>query len=422
MKVVRILISVFILCSLVIAQDKSSPSAEGSPTPLATFIAEAEHNNADLGAAESGWQAATHVSRQVTTLPDPHFSVQQFSVGSPKPFAGFSNSDFAYIGFGASQDLPFPGTLRLRGEVADREADAQHKQADLVRSSIVEQVKLDYVRLGYLQQTLHLLEQSEPVLKQLVADATERYQVGQGDQQEILKAQLQRTKLLREVSLHHQEAGKVQAELKELLHRSQFSPDIVTEPLTSTPFNPSANDLAELMKGQNPAVALSRELLQKQTSQVALSKREARPDFNLGYEYERTGDHFRDYYMLTVGIQLPRKRRQREQVAEAIAMQEKSKKALDAELQRQLAKVQTEVVNLTNSEELLNVYKGGLLPQTEARYRSVLSAYEVNRQDFGTVLTAFLDTLNVQMEFQQAIAEHESALARLETLTGANLR
>src|SRR5438046_2627470 len=92
------------------ARDISVPS-----TQLAELIAEAEKNNAQVVAAEHTWRAATHMAQQVTTLPDPQFTVQQFSVGSPRPFAGFTNSDFAYIGFGASQTLPYPGKLRLKG-------------------------------------------------------------------------------------------------------------------------------------------------------------------------------------------------------------------------------------------------------------------------------------------------------------------
>ena len=92
----------------------SAQDMPAMPTPLAPLIAEAEANNTQISAADHSWKAATHVAQQVTTLPDPQFTVQQFSVGSPKPFAGFSNSDFAYIGLGASQDLPYPGKLRLK--------------------------------------------------------------------------------------------------------------------------------------------------------------------------------------------------------------------------------------------------------------------------------------------------------------------
>lgn len=52
-------------------------------------------------------------------------------------------------GFGASQELPYAGKLRLKGEVANREADMQQTQADLLRSSIADQVKALYLRLAY---------------------------------------------------------------------------------------------------------------------------------------------------------------------------------------------------------------------------------------------------------------------------------
>jgi outer membrane protein, heavy metal efflux system len=134
--------------ALVLATGVSAFAQEmnGTPTPLGPLIAEAEANNTQISAADHSWKAATHVAQQVTILPDPQFTVQSFSVGSPKPFAGFSNSDFAYIGFGASQELPYPGKLRLKGEVADRDADTQHAQADVLRATVAEQVKLVYLR------------------------------------------------------------------------------------------------------------------------------------------------------------------------------------------------------------------------------------------------------------------------------------
>jgi len=93
----------------------SHPGA--SPSPLAELVREVEQNNPEVAAALHTWQAATNVPKQVSALPDAEVTVQQFSVGSPRPFAGYSNSDFAYIGIGASQDLPYPGKRRLRSEV-----------------------------------------------------------------------------------------------------------------------------------------------------------------------------------------------------------------------------------------------------------------------------------------------------------------
>ena len=163
------------------------------PTPLSQLLAEAEANNPQISAADHGARAARQMAPQVTTLPDPKFTYQQLSVGSPKPFAGYTNSDFAYIGVGASQELPYPGKLRARGAVAERDADTKQAEVEVTKTSIADAVKADYLQLAYLQQTLGILRQNESVLDQLIQDATAHYQVGQGMQQDVLQAQVNRT-------------------------------------------------------------------------------------------------------------------------------------------------------------------------------------------------------------------------------------
>ncbi len=95
-----------------------------APASLQDLIREAERNNPEIAAAERGYAAATHMARQASALPDTQVTLQQLNVGSPRPFAGYTNSDFAYIGLGASQEIPFPGKRGLRGEVANRDAIA----------------------------------------------------------------------------------------------------------------------------------------------------------------------------------------------------------------------------------------------------------------------------------------------------------
>lgn len=121
-----------------------SAQPDKAATPLSQLVKEAEQNNPQILAARRGWQAATQVPSQVSTLPDPHVVVQQMSVGSPVPFAGYETSNFGYIGFGVSQDLPYPGKLRLRGERARRQAASTRDRFESVRRSIVEQVKSTY--------------------------------------------------------------------------------------------------------------------------------------------------------------------------------------------------------------------------------------------------------------------------------------
>ncbi|HMF77068.1 MAG TPA: TolC family protein [Bryobacteraceae bacterium] len=391
-------------------------------TPLSELITEAEQNNAQLQAAELTWKAATHTGRQVTTLPDPQFTVQQFSVGSPRPFAGITNSDFAYIGFGASQELPYPGKLRLKGQVADRQADTELARADALRATIAEQVKTAYFHLAYLQQTLTFLERSGAALKQLGDSELSRYRVGQGSQADVLKAQLEHTKLLREITMHHGEMAQMQAGLKLLLHRSQDSPDVVAGSLTPTRLSYGIPDLLRFARDRNPEVRTETVALRKQDAELQSAQRAGKPDFNIGYLYEQTGSQYRNYYMLTFGVTLPRRRRVEAAVAEAVDLRNRAKKELDAQLQQQLSDVQKQYVAAASSAELMTEYREGLVPQAEAVFRAAMTAYQSNAQQLNSVLLALNDLLTLERDGAQALLDHEIAIARIETLTGVTLQ
>ena len=105
------------------------PSTREMPTSLRELVQEAEQKNPQIAASFHAWQASRNVPKQVSALPETQLSVQQFSVGSPRPFAGYSNSDFAYIGFGASQDIPYPGKRQLRAQ-SRRTRSGLHGSAD----------------------------------------------------------------------------------------------------------------------------------------------------------------------------------------------------------------------------------------------------------------------------------------------------
>ena len=393
-----------------------------TPTPLSQLVVEAEANNPQISAADHDARAARQVEPQVTTLPDPKFTYQQFSVGSPKPFAGYTNSDFAYIGIGASQELPYPGKLRARGLVAERGADTKQAEVEVTKTGIADAVKVDYLQLAYLQQTLGILRENESILDQLIQDATAHYQVGQGMQQDVLQAQVNRTKIVKEITMHHQEMGQIQAHLKGLLSRNQGSPDIVTEDLIETPLKRTSDELLAAVRQNNPQIQVDASSIRTQDAQVVSAKREGRPDFAVGYMYQNTDRKYRDYYMFTFDVSFPRRSRVNAEIAEATEKRSESQQTLNAHVQQQLSEVQEEYVKATGDEELLKEYRDGLIPQSDATYRAALNAYASNREQFAHVLSYFTDLLSMKLEYAQTLVEHETALAHLETLTGATLR
>ena len=418
-----------ILFSVVLAArafaQESPTSHTGSITPLSELLAEAEKNNPQIEAARQGWQAAKQVPTQVSTLPDPQFNLQHVSVGSPRPFSGYTNSDFAYLGLGVSQDIPYPGKLRLKGKIAKRDADVSQQQVESVRRAVLSELKGAYFQLAYLSKTLTILEEDGELLKQVEQAADARYRSGLGTQQDVLQAQLQKTKLLREIAMHHLQVGKLEAQLKQLLNRSQESPDIETADLLETPLVQTYADLLTAAQVQNPEIAGAQKMIERQSLQVDLARKDFYPDFNVQYMWQRTDPaQFRAYYMLSFGIKVPiyRSRKQRPELAQAEAEKLRAGSELQAQSQQLAGDLRSQYVIVQQTSKLLKIHREGLSPQARSEFQSGLAAYQSNKQDFQALLTAFLDVLHLDEDYWQNVAEYETAIARLEQLTGLSLQ
>src|SRR6266478_4936164 len=412
------------LLSNVFAQE-SVPSRAGTITPLSELLEEAEKNNPQIEAARQGWQATKQVPSQVSTLPDPQFNLQHVSVGSPRPFAGYTNSDFAYLGLGVSQDIPYPGKLRLKGEIAKREAEVSQQQVESVRRAVLAELKSAYFQLAYLSKTLTILEQDGELLRQVEQAADARYRSGMGTQRDVLQAQLQKTKLLREIAMHYLQVGKLEAQLKQLLNRSQGSPVIEPADLTETPLAQTYDELLIAAQGQNPELAGAQKMIEKQSLQVDLARKDFYPDFNVQYMWQRTDPtQFRAYYMVSVGVRVPiyRGRKQRPELAQAEAEQLRARSELQVQSQQVASELRSQYAIAQQTSELLKIHREGLSPQARSEFQAGLAAYQSNKQEFQALLTAFLDVLHLDEDYWQNVAEYETAIARLEQLTGMSLR
>jgi cobalt-zinc-cadmium efflux system outer membrane protein len=396
---------------------------EGVSSPLAALIEEAETNNPQIVAAKHSWRAATQVPSQVSTLPDPQFTVQQLAVGNPLPFAGYTTSDFGYIGFGISQEFPYPGKLRLRGEAAQKDAAVDRERLESTRRSVVSQLKLAYFQLAYEHQELVLLHRDAKLLDQVSRIADAHYRVGQGNQQDVLKAQLEQTKLLRDTEMHHQEHASLQAKLKQVLNRSGNQPDIIPNALTETAMHVPLDELLGKVRTENPDVRGQQEMIQGKGLQLELARKDFYPDFNLQYMWQHTSADFRDYYMLSVGVRIPihRSRKQWPEVMQATEELHRSQRDYEAQVQQMYFDIRDQYLQAETAGRLLKIYREGLIPQAAATFKAGLAAYESNREDFETLLISFLDVLRLDEEYWRSLLDHETSLVRLEQVTGIDM-
>jgi hypothetical protein len=78
----------------------------------------------------------------------------------------------------------------------------------------------------------------------------------------------------------------------------------------------------------------------RQESELKSAERQNKPDFSVGYMYERTGTDFPAYYILTFGMALPRRSRVRAEVGAAAESLAAATEHVDAAQQQQLADIQ----------------------------------------------------------------------------------
>src|SRR5205823_1759188 len=182
------------------------------------------------------------------------------------------------------------------------------------------QLKAAYFQLAYEHQELVLLERDAKLLDQVTKVAEANYRVGKGNQQDILKAQLEQTKLLEETEMHHQEHRSLQAKLKQLLNRPPDQPDIIPDDLTETPMLVSVDELLGALRNQNPEIRGQQEMVRGKSLQLEIAHKDFYPDFNVQYMWQHTAEQYRDYYMLTVGVRIPlhRSRKQWPEVEQAV--------------------------------------------------------------------------------------------------------
>jgi outer membrane protein TolC len=166
-------------------------------------------------------------------------------------------------------------------------------------------------------------------------------------------------------------------------------------------------------------------MIERQNLQVDLAHKDFYPDFSLQYMWQRTDPaQFRTYYMLSFSVRVPiyRTRKQRPELAQAEADLTRARSEADSQTQQVAFELRNEYDTAEKTAELLKIYREGLLPQARAEFEAGVAAYQNNRQDFQALLASFLDVFHLDEEYWQSITERETALARLEQLTGLSLR
>ncbi|MGH9485098.1 MAG: TolC family protein [Terriglobales bacterium] len=337
-----------------------------APTTLAQLQAEALAHNPGLSARHSAWRAARAAIAPAGTLPDPQAEVQQMSMHSPVPLAGFSGNMMSYIGVGASQALPYPGKLKLRAAVATSAADTQQQRWRQARRQLRARIADAYITLQQGCAVHQVLLEQQEALAQVEKLAELRYRTARSPQADVLAAQLEQTKLLRDLARNQDLRNSAQARLRALLNRGPDTPAVVPEPLRETQARePEARILAAL-DNSDVALAVQRARLSGTQQATALARKNFNPDFSAQFMWEHTAAAFPDRYMITLGMSLPffhRQSRQEPELERAAALQAAAQAQLQQIGLQDRDRLTEALLAVQSDEQILTIDQQGALPQ-----------------------------------------------------------
>ena len=396
-----------ILPRVSLAASGGAPRAALQDDPqLAALVQEALARSPDV--ARAGTVVAAERARvpQVGALPDPTLTL------------GIQNDGFQAIQIGTmetsywqvmlTQPIPWPGKQGAREAVAEAQVSVSQAELARARLQLTAEVERAWVDLLLVRGQLDLLDKLDVLWREAEVMARTRYEVGQGSQSDLLRAQLERTRLAKQrIALEAGDRARVQA-LNRLAVRPLDTPLPPARPLVDVgdPALLAPDAALADAERRSPDLALARLAVAAADRRVDSARKDAWPDLALTASVMPRGQ-IEPMWALQVGVTLPvfAGSKQSQAVVESRERRAAEGQGEEAVLQLVRLRARERQTVLAASLRTLELYRSGLLVQSDAAVRSTMSQYEVGKVTFPSVLEVLRGLVGDEGGYLEALAE-----------------
>jgi outer membrane protein TolC len=382
-----------------------------SPLKLSDVVAVLRKNNPEIGARRAMAKAAEARPRQVSQLDDPMLSLEWWQ--QPINFATVP------IMLTVRQPLPWPGTLRARSEVAQREAVTTRDQVVEVERALEAQAKLAFLDRAFAERSLAINERVRTLLKGMVKVAEAKYRVGKAPQATMLKTQEELLTVDDERFDLDRARAEAGARLNALLNRDPSAPLPPLAIPTSPAKLPSEAELTALAVDHRPDVKLARDAVAEAQAKLALARRETNPELAVWASYMvnvRGVDTFTTGVSTTLPIFSARRRTAAVDAGDAEL--QAARASLDAAKRRAQAEVRTALLQMDAALRHEQLHAQKLIPLSELSLQSAQAAYQNDKIDFFSVLDAARMLRDHHLNHERYLVEYQKRLAELALAVG----
>ncbi len=395
---------------------------------LKEVVDEALVMNPELQSAELSWKASTEKILQEKSLDDPILGFTYY--GEPVQ----TRVGEKQAGVMASQKIPFFGKLRLKGEVAKSEAGVFKERYRTFERQIVAKAKSAFYELFWVHKSISINEENKSLLQRFVKIAEVKYATAKATQQDVLKAQVELSKIVYELITLEQLKETAIARINTLLNRHPDAPLGVPEKVDTTELTVSLENLYKKAKEINPGLSILKYKIERDKAAYELAKKQYYPDFTFGLNYTFINDlpttvmsspvgESRDSYTGTLSINVPlfQKRKHDAGVREANARLKSSEKAYKNMENMTLFGVKDFHFKVQTAERLVKLYRDSIIPQAEQSLKAAEVGYRAGQVDFLNFIDSQRVLLDFNLAYYRAIADFGINIAELERVVGTEL-
>lgn len=404
------------------------PAGLSGEQSVDAYIRHALAENRGVQAARFNLQALKARIPQETALDDP---MVQNTIW-PFPSNGPQYSLMGYMPYELmiSQQFPWFGTLKLRGQAAEQEAKAAFYELLAAQLEVVSRVKRAYYNVYFNQRAEAILADNKKLAEDFVVLAQERLKSGTTTLQDVLRAQNVVTDVESELVTNRQELAGAKASLARLLHMSPEA-DLRTLPELPVSQAPAQVEmLYRLAAAARPELQGRLAEVARDERQVELAKKRYYPNITAGLSYSlMTRENNpspladgRDNIGFTVAFNLPvYKKKLAAGVCEAEARAIADARRYDDLRDETYEEVKELYVEAKAKREVLELFRTSYLPRAEDVLKLAANDYRAGNQDFVTLITALRELLTVRLQVARLESELGRALASLERVVGVQL-
>jgi len=387
---------------------------------LSEIIKEALRENPHVQAAQREWKAALERIPQAKSLPDPMLRYSHFGQSIETRLGPQRNK------VSLSQKLPFFGKLSLKGEIARSSALSLEEEYSAVKADVVLKVKHIFFSLYWFDKALKIAQEEKDVLQRLTRIAQKKYETGQANQQDVLKAQLEVSKISDKILTLKQGRKTLASQLNSLLNKPADAPVGEVEEFQVPEFQTKLSELSQWAKENRPELKKVRRLIEKNEKSLKLAKKNYFPDFELMLDYIDIGGGTttnpkdgRNAWMGSIGVNIPlwRNKLRAAEAEEGIKLEAARARYRDMENDT-LSRVNELFFEVKTAEEQIKLYKYSLLPQAEQSFKASEMAYLTGKVDFLNLLEGERMILKIKTGHYKAISDFGKSLAELDRVVG----